>query len=57
MYLIPAITAALAIRYLGRNKSLDIPVTLGERLTDLRDRLMTRFSRAGSTPAGGSGTP
>ncbi|KNY18149.1 permease [Shinella sp. SUS2] len=57
MYLIPAITAALAIRYLGRNKSLDIPVTLGERLTDLRDRLMTRFSRASSTSAGGSGTP
>jgi lipopolysaccharide export system permease protein len=57
MYFIPAITAALAIRYLGRNKSLDIPVTLGERMADLRDRLLARFGRAGSTSAGGGGTP
>ena len=57
MYLIPAITAALAIRYLGRNKSLDIPVTLGERMADLRDRLLARFSRARSTSTGGGGTP
>lgn len=53
MYLIPIVTAALAIRFLGRNKSLDIPVTLGERVTDLRDRLLARFTRAGSTPTGG----
>ncbi|ANH03699.1 MULTISPECIES: LPS export ABC transporter permease LptF [Shinella] len=57
MYLIPVITAALAIRYLGRNKSLDIPVTLGERLADLRDRLLARFTRAGSPSTGGGGTP
>lgn len=57
MYFIPAITAALAIRYLGRNKSLDIPVTLGERMADLRDRLLARFGRAGSTSVGGGGTP
>jgi lipopolysaccharide export system permease protein len=53
MYLIPIVTAAFAIRFLGRNKSLDIPVTLGDRVTDLRDRLLARFSRAGSTPTGG----
>ncbi|MDX3973176.1 LPS export ABC transporter permease LptF [Shinella sp.] len=52
MYLIPGITAALAIRYLGRNKSLDIPVTLGERLSDLGNRW-----RAGSASTGGSGQP
>ncbi len=52
MYLIPGITAALAIRYLGRNKSLDIPVTLGERLSDLGSRW-----RAGSASTGGSGQP
>ncbi|MGQ3212907.1 MAG: LPS export ABC transporter permease LptF [Shinella sp.] len=53
MYLIPIVTAALAIRFLGRNKSLDIPMTFGERLTDLRDRVLARFTRAGSTPTGG----
>jgi len=53
MYLIPIVTAALAIRFLGRNKSLDIPVTLGDQVTDLRDRLLARFTRAGSTPTGG----
>lgn len=53
MYLIPIVTAALAIRFLGRNKSLDIPVTLGDRVTDLRDRFLARFRRAGSTPTGG----
>lgn len=53
MYLIPIVTAALAIRFLGRNKSLDIPVTLGDRVTDLRDRLLARFTRAGSTRTGG----
>ena len=52
MYLIPIITAAMAIRYLGRNKSLEIPVTLGERLTDLA----SRFTRPGSTSTG-SGQP
>lgn len=55
MYLIPIVTAALAIRYLGRNKSLDIPVTLGERLTDLRTRLFSRFSSPGSTSSNGGG--
>lgn len=53
MYLIPIVTAALAIRFLGRNKSLDIPVTLGDQVTDLRDRFLARFTRAGSTPTGG----
>lgn len=55
MYIIPIVTAALAIRYLGRNKSLDIPVTLGERLTDLRSRLLSRFAGPGSTSSGGGG--
>ncbi|WP_421580891.1 LPS export ABC transporter permease LptF [Shinella sp. M31] len=54
MYLIPIGTAALAIHYLGRNKTLELPVTFGERLTDLRDRLLARFGR---TTSGGSGTP
>ncbi|MXN46953.1 LPS export ABC transporter permease LptF [Shinella kummerowiae] len=53
MYLIPIVTAALAVRFLGRNKSLDIPVTLGDQVTDLRDRFLARFTRAGSTPTGG----
>ena len=57
MYLIPIVTAALAIRYLARNKSLEIPATLGDRLTELRDRLLSRFIKTGSTPAGGSGKP
>jgi lipopolysaccharide export system permease protein len=57
LYLIPVITAALAIRYLGRNKSLDIPATLGERLKDLRDRLLARVTRAGSASTGGSSQP
>jgi lipopolysaccharide export system permease protein len=52
MYLIPGVTAALAIRYLGRNKSLDIPVTLGERLTEFGNRW-----RAGPASSGGSGQP
>nr|WP_314087932.1 LPS export ABC transporter permease LptF [uncultured Shinella sp.] len=54
MYLIPIGTAALAIHYLGRNKTLELPVTFGERLTDLRDRLLARFGR---TTSGGSSTP
>ncbi|WLR93813.1 LPS export ABC transporter permease LptF [Shinella zoogloeoides] len=57
MYLIPIVTAALAIRYLARNKSLEIPATLGDRVTELRDRLLSRFIKTGSTPAGGSGKP
>jgi lipopolysaccharide export system permease protein len=55
MYLIPIVTAALAIRYLGRNKSLDIPVTLGDRLSDLGSRLMARFAKPGSVAPGGGG--
>ncbi|MGD9477067.1 UNVERIFIED_ORG: LPS export ABC transporter permease LptF [Roseateles sp. XES5] len=56
MYLIPIVTAGLAIRYLARNKSLEIPATLGERLTELRDRILARL-RPGAAPTGGSGTP
>jgi lipopolysaccharide export system permease protein len=55
MYLIPIVTAALAIRYLGRNKSLDIPVTLGDRLSDLGSRLLARFAKPGSAAPGGGG--
>lgn len=54
MYLIPIATAALAIHHLGRNKTLELPVTFGERLTDLRDRLLARLGRPSS---GGSSTP
>jgi lipopolysaccharide export system permease protein len=53
MYFIPIATAALAIRQLARNKSLAIPVTLSNRVTDLRDRVIARF--AGAAPSGGSG--
>lgn len=56
MYLIPLAAAALAIRYLARNKSLDIPATLGDRLKERRDRLLSRLMKTGA-PAGGSGTP
>lgn len=55
MYLIPLATAALAIRYLGRNKSLDIPVTLGDRLTELRNRLLSRLFGTGPAPSSGGG--
>lgn len=57
MYLIPIVTAALAIHYLGRNKTLELPVSFGERLSDLRDRLLARFNRTGSTSSRGSGNP
>lgn len=53
MYLIPIAAAALAIRYLGRNKSLDIPVTWSERLTDLRNRLVARLTGNASSGNGG----
>lgn len=56
MYLIPALTAALAIRYLARNKSLELPATLGDRLAELRDRLFARL-KAGAASTGGSGKP
>ena len=54
MYLIPLLTAALAIRYLARNKSLDIPMTFGERIGELRGRLLSRLTGRGSV---GSGAP
>ena len=57
MYLIPITTAALAIHYLGRNKTLELPVSFGERLSDLRDRLLARITRTGSTSSDGSGNP
>jgi len=52
MYLIPLLTSALAIRYLARNKSLDLPVTFGERLGEVRDRLLSRLTRRGATTDG-----
>ncbi|MBN9056017.1 MAG: LPS export ABC transporter permease LptF [Rhizobiales bacterium] len=57
MYLIPLVTGGLAIRYLARNKSLEIPATLGERLAELRGRLLSRLTGGGSAPAGGGGNP
>ncbi len=48
MYLIPIATGALAIHHLGRNKTLELPVSFGERLTDLRDRLLARLNRSAS---------
>ena len=57
MYLIPLGTAALAIRYLVRNKSLDISGTLGERLKEQRDWLLARFTKTGTPSTGGSGEP
>ncbi|MGB3878465.1 LPS export ABC transporter permease LptF [Shinella zoogloeoides] len=53
MYLIPLVTGGLAIRYLARNKSLEIPATLGERLAALRARLLSRFISPGTPSAGG----
>lgn len=53
MYLIPLVTAALAVRYLGRNKSLDIPVTWGGRLAELRRRLFSRLIRPVPSSGGG----
>lgn len=57
MYLIPLVTGGLAIHYLARNKSLDISATLGERLMDLRDRVMARLTKNGAVSTGGSGKP
>ena len=57
MYLIPIVTAALAIHYLGRNKTLELPVSYGERLADLRDRVLARLGRAGAASSGGNGNP
>jgi len=57
MYLIPILTAALAIRYLARNKSLDIPATISDRLREQRERLLARFRKAGPASASGSGKP
>jgi lipopolysaccharide export system permease protein len=53
MYLIPLGTAGLAIHYLGRNKSLDIPVTLTDRLNALRERIMGRLLRIRSATGDG----
>jgi lipopolysaccharide export system permease protein len=57
MYLIPLLTGALAIRYLARNKSLDLPATLGDRVTELRNRVLARFTKSGPLSSGGSGNP
>jgi lipopolysaccharide export system permease protein len=57
MYLIPLVTGGLAIHYLARNKSLDISATLGDRLMDLRDRVMARLTKNGAVSTGGSGKP
>ena len=50
----PLLTAAIAIRYLARNKSLDIPMTFGERIAEFRNRLLARLTGRGSV---GSGAP
>lgn len=52
MYFIPIATSALAIRQLARNKSLAIPMTLNNRITDLRDRVLARFAGAASSGGG-----
>jgi lipopolysaccharide export system permease protein len=57
MYLLPIATAGLAIHQLCRNKTLALPVTLRERMTDLRDRLLARLDRTGQASSGGNGTP
>ncbi|MDX3927259.1 MAG: LPS export ABC transporter permease LptF [Shinella sp.] len=54
MYLIPLVTFVMCLRYLSRNKSLDIPMTVGERLTEFRDVLKARLlGRAGQAASGG----
>ncbi|MCJ8053520.1 LPS export ABC transporter permease LptF [Shinella curvata] len=57
MYLVPIATAALAIHHLGRNKTLELPVSFGERLTDLRDRVLARLNRGNQASSGKSGHP
>lgn len=54
MYLIPLLTAALAIRYLARNKSLDLPTSLGGRLNELLARLRPRLAKSGISAGNGS---
>ncbi|MCP8895689.1 LPS export ABC transporter permease LptF [Shinella daejeonensis] len=53
MYLIPIVAGALAVRYLGRNKNLDIPVTAAGRLIELRDRITARLARLSSPSSDG----
>jgi lipopolysaccharide export system permease protein len=57
MYLIPLLTGGVAIHYLARNKSLDISATLGDRLMELRDRVLSRITKNGPVSTGGSGKP
>jgi len=53
MYIIPLLTAAIAIRYLARNKNLDLPSSAGERLTELTEKLRSRFAKGRTLPGGG----
>ncbi|MCD1264196.1 LPS export ABC transporter permease LptF [Shinella sumterensis] len=53
MYIIPLLTAAIAIRYLARNKSLDLPSSAGERLTEVVDKFRSRFVKSRALPGGG----
>ena len=56
MYLIPIVAAVLGIHYLGRNKSLAMPVSASERLSDLRERITARLAgRDGAARSGGGG--
>ena len=57
MYLIPLLTGGMAIHYLARNKSLDISATLGDRLMELRDKVLSRITKNGAVSTGGSGKP
>ena len=57
MYLIPLLTGGMAIHYLARNKSLDISATLGDRLMELRDKVLSRITKNGPVSTGGSGKP
>ena len=57
MYLIPLLTGGMAIHYLARNKSLDISATLGDRLMELRDKVLSRITKNGPVSTSGSGKP
>ncbi|MCF3642184.1 LPS export ABC transporter permease LptF [Rhizobium sp. TRM95111] len=52
LYLIPLATGALAIRFLARNKTLEVPTSVSQRFEDLRDAITDRFAGATRTGAG-----
>ncbi|QRM54882.1 LPS export ABC transporter permease LptF [Sinorhizobium sp. BG8] len=54
MYLLPIAATVICIRCLQGNKSLDIPMSLGERIGELRKTIVERLSGRSGTASGGT---